>query len=286
MGRVRDRDAGLAGEPDGAGRSPRFERSRSRGAPDEPQKLDSRAKSGQLSVKRRTAWGISDNVFRETFLSRTDFRTASDVDAELAVGVAAKMFAAAAFDDRWDAIRKTLEMLGASAVNVAALCRRSALPFWFRSSPPPRKLSDYVSEGLMASDLIIRHAAASSAPFHWRTADRTGHEDDPARRAFVNFVRDSGHRSIVCLTVRPKRGADVRVVTFCSEHAPGEVMTDAHLRRIEMAIRLLLPWLDWPERAEGPGFLPVSGPELSPRQTQALRLFNVSRFFKIKRFRW
>ncbi len=205
-------------------------------------------------------------------MSRTDFRTASDVDAELAVGVAAKMFAAAAFDDRWDAIRKTLEMLGASAVNVAALCRRSALPFWFRSSPPPRKLSDYVSEGLMASDLIIRHAAASSAPFHWRTADRTGHEDDPARRAFVNFVRDSGHRSIVCLTVRPKRGADVRVVTFCSEHAPGEVMTDAHLRRIEMAIRLLLPWLDWPERAEGPGFLPVSGPELSPRQTQALRL--------------
>lgn len=105
-------------------------------------------------------------------------------------------------------------------------------------------------------------------------------------------------------------------------------MTGAHLRRIEMAIRLLLPWLDWPE---GPGFLPVSGPELSPRQTQALRLlaggmmnariadamgvgeatasddairraalhfaqspsvhpkpqsFNVSRFFKIKRFRW
>ena len=49
-------------------------------------------------------------------------------------------------------------------------------------------------------------------------------------------------------------------------------MTGAHLRRTEMAIRLLLPWLDWPERAEGPGFLPVSGPELSPRQTQALRL--------------
>ena len=130
----------------------------------------------------------------------------SDVDVELAVGVSAKMLAAAAFDDRWDAIRETLEMLGASAVNVAALCRRSALPFWFRSSLPPQALSDYVSEGLMASDLIIRHAAASSAPFHWRTADRTGHEDDPARRAFVNFVRDCGHRSIVCLTVRPNPG--------------------------------------------------------------------------------
>lgn len=196
----------------------------------------------------------------------------ADADIKIALDISSKMLNAVTFDDRWEAIQDVLGRLGATSVNIAALCPRSSLPFWFRSSLPPQALSDYVSEGLLDSDFIVKHAAKSTAGLYWRTADATLYEEDPAGRTFGNFVRDVGTRSIVCLTARPNPGRDVRAITFCSDHAPSEVMTDAHLRLIDIAVRLLLPWLDWPEIVDGPGFLPMPGPGLSPRETQALRL--------------
>lgn len=190
----------------------------------------------------------------------------------IASGIAERMLAAQSFDDRWDAICSTLTLFGATSINVASIDPRSGRPIWFRSSLPAQTLTDYVAEDFTSLDLIVRHASKNPAPFRWQTADRTAYERSENDRAFGNFVRDSGERSIVCMTTRLRPNGEVTAITFCSTHDPHEVMADENLRRIETAIRLLLPWVGWPDSRTATGFIPTGLPDLSPREAQALRL--------------
>ncbi len=76
----------------------------------------------------------------------------------------------------------------------------------------------------------------------------------------------------MCLTARPTPSSGANTITYCSKLEPSEVMDTENLHRIETAIRLLLPWLDWPESASATDLLPIRRRELSVREAQALRL--------------
>lgn len=195
-----------------------------------------------------------------------------EADRRLAADVAERMLAATGPEDRWAAIQRTLTELGATAVNAAVICEREERPFWFRSTLAEGTVDAYVRDGFLASDFIVKHAARSRLPLRWRTLDRIGYEADPEHRGFAGFVRDSGERSIVCLSATGWPGSGAGTITYCSTLDPAEAMDSGNLHRVETAIRLLLPWLDWPEDLQGADLLAIRDPELSVREAQALRL--------------
>jgi DNA-binding CsgD family transcriptional regulator len=195
----------------------------------------------------------------------------SKADQRIATVIAERMLTANSPDARWAAIQLTLHDLGATAINAAVVCAKQETPFWFRSSLPQQTRGAY-AERFIGSDFIVSHVARSRTPLRWRTADRIGYEADHRYRDFSNFIRDSGDRSILSLNLQPAPNAGVSTITYCSTLNPTEVMSEQNMLRIETAIRLLLPWLDWPDDVSGSGLLPLPGRSLTVRELQALRL--------------
>jgi DNA-binding CsgD family transcriptional regulator len=182
-----------------------------------------------------------------------------------------RFLAAKDFEGRWAVMTETLGALGATAVNAAALDATTERPIWFRTSLSKSIVSAYLGDGFHSRDFIVQHAGTSRAPLIWATQEApTCHV--PACRGFSGFVRDSGHRAIVSVSMPIGDGATIAVLTYCSEFPSGEVLGAKSRAEIERAIRLMLPWLGWPERFDHEQFLPLSRTALSRREAEVLTL--------------
>lgn len=199
-------------------------------------------------------------------------RAVPDQDRQLAGVIAERMLGAEAPNDRWLAIQRILCDLGATSVNAGAICDREQYPLWFRSTLPSETLDAYVASDFALADFIFKHAVSDPNPLRWHTAKRSAFETDSRHRHFADFVRDSGVRSIFSFSRRARPGYGKDIITYCSTLDPAEVMDAHNLRRVETAIRLLLPWLDWPETDAEIDVISIRRAELSTRENQALKL--------------
>ncbi|WP_179379853.1 helix-turn-helix transcriptional regulator [Jannaschia marina] len=187
----------------------------------------------------------------------------------LAVEVARGMLAAECPDTRWRVAVDCLEDLGATAVIGARVDRHRRIPLRFRATLRPSVLRSYEREEMWRHDTIVRHVATRADAMIWRTA-RPFDPDDPLAGPFGAFVRDSGERAIACFSAPD--GRHRRSLTFCSTLPAREVLAPGNLRRLGIAARLLLPWIDWPEVCTGPDFLDTGRETLTRREGETLRL--------------
>jgi len=193
---------------------------------------------------------------------------ASDILAD----TAAQLLTADGFDARWQVAQGVLEDLGAVSINAATLRAGMTEPYWFVTTLPEPVKATYISEDLLADDLVVQHAAHVPTPMRWDTSRPIAAEQSARGRAFGDFVRDAGCSALLCTTTRLRGGRDVRAVTFISDLSPSEVMHPVNVQRVEAMLQLLLPWLDWPEDLAGPDMLRLPHSHLTPREREALSL--------------
>ena len=195
----------------------------------------------------------------------------SKSDQRNASAIAQRMLAAPTADLRWAAIQLTLQDLGATAVNAAAVCPELRQPNWFRSSLPRATREEY-AKSYIGSDFIVDHVASSRHPLIWQTERRIAYEGIEKYSKFADFVRDAGKQVVLSCSFRPAVSANIHSITYCSTLKSNEVVAPQNLRRIEIAMQLLLPWLGSPEDSAASDLVPLPGHQLSPRELQVLRL--------------
>ncbi|CUH87929.1 HTH-type quorum sensing-dependent transcriptional regulator VjbR [Phaeobacter sp. CECT 5382] len=184
--------------------------------------------------------------------------------------ISSKMVSAVTPDDRWAQFGAILAKFGANAVNAAEIDVKAGAPLWFRSSLKEPILKTYLSEGHFENDIVVRHAAQDGAPLVWCPQNQLRHMSDKKQRSFGKFVLNSGYHSLVSHTMNGPISGRVRNLTFCTQHAPQEILQATNLKRIQLALNLLLPWLEWPKDQSQPQCIPIARPALSPRESEAL----------------
>lgn len=180
------------------------------------------------------------------------------------------MFATRNFNDRWLVVNETLRELGSAAINATAIDAESENPHWFRSNLGADILGSYVSEGHCQHDVIVQHAARDGSKLVWHPENGWNKATEPGQAAFADFVVDCGYRSIVSTTRIGRSTSDVRNLTFCSTLVPKEVLDPENLRRIQLAMNIVLPWIGWPEHQGGTEYVRARKVALSPREAEAL----------------